>query len=233
MIEVPSWCSESTAQTHFNWVAPFYDPIMGWWEIPANLKALAHFQVSKQDAKILDLGCGTGLALCSMLKSLSINQRVTAVDSSLSMITRSRRRVNKSHFGESVDFVHGDAASLPMKSETFDACFSSFMLDMHAKEQRRKILRETWRVCKPGAHARWVVMDADPRSRWGKKTVKFYNRYYGHWNPIWMFFFPNYAPHCRPIDLTLDLQATGWQILSKEASYVTFFPVAIYHTQKC
>ena len=144
------------------------------------------------------------------------------------MLERSRRRLISKGLEEKALFHLGPAERLPFADRSVDALFSSFMLDMHDAPARQTLLREAGRVLKPGSRARWVVMDAKPKSLVARLLADAYRRCYGRWNWLWMLLFNGYAPHCRPIDLAPDLEATGWRIVERRHSFVTIFPVAIF-----
>ncbi len=232
--EARLWCDEDIAQTHFDAIARRYDYIMGWYEIPANRTTLKGVDAELSGAvapQVLDLGCGTGLGLLSWAKRTPDGARHFAVDTSTAMIERSTTRLEGHGLDHKVRFLQRRAENLPFADRELDGLFCSFMLDMHDTEKRREILKEAHRILKPGARARWVVMDAKPRGLVSKLLSFGYGVCYGRWNWLWMLFFPNYAPHCRPIDLEPDLAATGFRIVEKRWSFVTFFPVAIFITE--
>jgi ubiquinone/menaquinone biosynthesis C-methylase UbiE len=230
------WCDATTARTHFDTAAPFYDFIMGYFEIPSNRKSVRglSFDAAADPGApaALELGVGTGLGLAALLRRLPPAGRVIAVDSSPAMIRRASARIARRGHGGRVQFIEGDAARVPLPDASIDTVFSSFLLDLLPREHRVQVLRESRRVARPGATAHWVVMDAAPRRTFDRALSGVYNAGYRRWNPVWMKLFRGYAPHCRPIDLAPDLEAAGWHVEEKSRSYVSVFPVAIFRTRR-
>jgi ubiquinone/menaquinone biosynthesis C-methylase UbiE len=230
------WCDATTARSHFDRAAPFYDFIMGYFEIPSNRKCLRDLSfdaAADPDAPAaLELGVGTGLGLAALVRRLPPAGRVIAVDTSPGMIRRASARIARRGQGGRVQFIEGDAAHVPLPDASVDTVFSSFLLDLLPREHRVQVLRESRRVARPGATAHWVVMDAAPRRALDRALSALYNAGYQRWNPIWMTLFRGYAPHCRPIDLAPDLEAAGWHVEEKTRSYVSLFPVAIFRARR-
>ncbi len=95
----------------------------------------------RKDAKVLDVGCGTGKfvhKLWNVTKGIEIH----GVDLSNEMIERARSKQG----GESINFVVGDVENLPYESKTFDivTCSNSF----HHYPNQKKALSEMRRVLK-------------------------------------------------------------------------------------
>lgn len=88
--------------------------------------------------KIVDIGCGTGLASAPLIES---GYRVTGVDISVPMLGRARARFPEAHF------VEGAAEDLPFQPQQFDAaiCAQAF----HHFD-RTAAMREILRVLRPG-----------------------------------------------------------------------------------
>jgi demethylmenaquinone methyltransferase/2-methoxy-6-polyprenyl-1,4-benzoquinol methylase len=100
------------------------------------------------DARLLDLGTGTGDLACTALREFS-SVRVTAVDFTIEMLRRARRRDARPAW------LSADAACLPFPGQTFAAAVSGFLLrnvpDVAA------VLREQFRLLQPGG--RIVILD--------------------------------------------------------------------------
>nr|WP_209690168.1 class I SAM-dependent methyltransferase [Methanomicrobium sp. W14] len=89
-------------------------------------------------AKLLDLGCGTGLFMQRYLKSGGV---AFGIDISRGMIKKAKCRNNSEVF-------EGTAEVLPFKSETFD-CISSILAFSYLQDPAGT-LEEIFRVLKPG-----------------------------------------------------------------------------------
>lgn len=231
--EVPLWCDADTARGHFDSSARFYDYIMGYFEVPANRRAVRTLAPRLGERPtVLELGVGTGLGLVTLLRRLPAGGRVLAVDTSDGMIARTRERLAAHGLLSRVEFLREDAARTSLAAGSVDAVYSSFLLDLLDVPKRRAILREAYRVMRAGASGSFLVMDAAPRGRIDRALSALYNAGYARWNPVWMALFDGYAPHCRPVRLHELLEEAGFTVLRKDRAYVTAFPVAIYHVVK-
>ncbi len=113
--------------------------------------------------KILDVGCGTGLASAPLVQN---DYDVTGVDISEPMLARAR-----SHYPQS-RFICASAESLPFDAESFDLVMSAQALH-HI--DRSAAMREMLRVLKPnGIVAIWwkYLMSDDRAKRLGEETMR-------------------------------------------------------------
>lgn len=113
----------------------------------------------------LELGCGSGSATRPVLETFP-RARVTALDLSspyLKVAQDNLRRYSK------VNFLQGDATNLDFKNETFNVVYSVFVLHELPKAERGALLREAFRVLKPGGLlviADSLQMDDEPELNW-------------------------------------------------------------------
>lgn len=99
--------------------------------------------------RILDVGCGTGLALARLAETQN-GLSLAGVDLSAEMLTRAQHR-----FPKTVLLARGDAHHLPFASASFEAVITSNMLHFLAEPARA--LDEAARVLAPGG--RLIVTD--------------------------------------------------------------------------
>jgi demethylmenaquinone methyltransferase/2-methoxy-6-polyprenyl-1,4-benzoquinol methylase len=99
---------------------------------------------------LLDLGSGTGDMAVEAQRQYPVG-RILALDFTLAMMRRGRRRTHAPR-----DWAAGDALHLPLADKSFDTVVSAFLLRNVADLQQA--LKEQYRVLKPGG--RWVVLDA-------------------------------------------------------------------------
>ena len=116
--------------------------------------------VGDRPARILDVGCGTGV-FASRLRAASPAVEVYGVDLVSEMLHKGRERW-RSHRGH-VFPVQGDSERLPFATGSFDivTCSNSFH---HYPRQDRAVL-EMARVLKPGG--RLMIVDGYRDSFWG------------------------------------------------------------------
>lgn len=123
--------------------------------------------ILKRDAlnegRWLEIGCGSGSATRPVLATFP-KVRVTALD-----LSRSYLKVAQENLREfdNVDFVQGDGTALDFKDETFDAVFSVYQLHEMPRAEREKLVREAYRVLRPGG----LLLFADSLQRDDDKSL--------------------------------------------------------------
>jgi SAM-dependent methyltransferase len=148
-----------------------YDGSADWYDehcAAFTLQATAAIRklVGPGGGRCLDVGCGTGLHLATLV---DLGWAVVGVDSSGDQLRRARERA-----GDKIELVEADATDLPFPDDTFDAVLTAFT---HTDiDDFGALLRETARVLRPrgrlafvglhpcfvGPHARFVGDDDPP-----------------------------------------------------------------------
>ncbi|MCQ1536676.1 methyltransferase domain-containing protein [Methanosarcina sp. KYL-1] len=149
---------------------------------------------------ILEIGFGTGQGIFELAGSVGNSGRVCGIDISEKMCAITRSKVEKAGFSERVQLVCGDAAKLPFPSESFDAIFMSFTLELFDTPEIPIVLQECRRVLKKDGRLCVVAMKQkhDPTL-----MIKLYEWAHGK--------FPNYVD-CRPIFVREMLEDAGFCI---------------------
>jgi SAM-dependent methyltransferase len=104
--------------------------------------------------RVVDVGCGTGDDVRAMAHLVGSTGRCVGLDSSTTMIEAARQRT---HAGERVEFLVGDAENLDLADQSYDACRADRVLQ-HLTDPR-KALVNMFRVLRPGG--RLVVFEPD------------------------------------------------------------------------
>jgi SAM-dependent methyltransferase len=82
--------------------------------------------------RILEIGAGTGDQTLLLARAVGEDGRVVATDLSEGMLAVARERVEAAGLGN-VEFLAGDAGSLQLEAESFDAAVAGFMLMLVAE----------------------------------------------------------------------------------------------------
>jgi ubiquinone/menaquinone biosynthesis C-methylase UbiE len=124
-----------------------WDKIAPEWhtykEIPSKL---SEEFLSKQKGNVLDLGSGSGRHLTTIK-----NGEMFLVDFSKEMIKLAEDKAKNKKI--KAKFHVSDMAKLPFEDNLFDAAISISAIHCTPKSQHKKIVKELFRVMKPGAKA--------------------------------------------------------------------------------
>jgi ubiquinone/menaquinone biosynthesis C-methylase UbiE len=112
------------------------------WRNPA-VKALR----LRQGATVLDLACGTGLNFPYLIDRIGSEGKIIGADCTHAMLERAQRKLVRNRW-DGVALVEGDAANLPLASESCDAALCSYA--MAIIPDHRQAIAEAIRVLKPG-----------------------------------------------------------------------------------
>lgn len=106
-----------------------------------------YYSVPKRsDIKILEIGCGPGGGPSWYIAREGF--AFYGIDGSATAIEKAKKRFERE--GLHGEFVVGDIAKLPWPNETFDCVVDVVSLQCNSEEGTRDILREVYRVLKPG-----------------------------------------------------------------------------------
>jgi phosphatidylethanolamine/phosphatidyl-N-methylethanolamine N-methyltransferase len=120
--------------------APVYDGLA--WPMERGRQRAIEWLSPKEDARILLLGCGTGLDLMY----LPAAAKVAALDAVPAMIRRTKVRARR--LSVTVDARVGDARALPFDDGSFDVVLLHLFLSVVGDPE--SVLSETARVLAPG-----------------------------------------------------------------------------------
>lgn len=117
-----------------------------WDEYKKIASQLSEDFLSKQKGNVLDLGSGSGRHLTNIK-----NGEMFLVDFSKEMIKLAEEKAKKKKI--KAKFHVADMAKLPFEDNLFDAAISISSIHCTPKSQHKKIIKELYRVMKPGAKA--------------------------------------------------------------------------------
>lgn len=180
-------------------IAPLYGLLEGFWERKARAAGLDALE-ARRGERVIDVGCGPGLAVCEMAAAVGSEGRVIGVDLSSEMCALAGRRLQGCARSGTDAVVQADAVHLPFADSSFDAGFMSFTLELFDTPEIPAVLAECRRILRPGG--RLVVVALDKR-RPPPPMQRAYE--WGHER------FPHVLD-CRPIHVEASLLEAGYSI---------------------
>ncbi len=132
---------------------------IGLW----NSESIFFEKYLKKDNYILDLGCGAGRTTFGLYKLGYKN--IIGVDIAENLVDYAKKYSNDKNIR--IDFEVGDATQLRFADNTFDAVIFSYngMQCIPGEENRKKVLKEVYRVLKPNGYYIFTAHDRhDPKS---------------------------------------------------------------------
>ena len=146
------------------------------------------------EARLLDVGCGTGWAVEYATQQRGIGMGV-GIDLSAGMIAQAHEA--RGHL-PSACYVRADAEALPFAQDTFDAAMCTF--SFHHYSSPVDAMRGVRRVLKPGGA--FFVLDNNRASFWGC---------YALWDVYFRWFEPGHVRYLTSPELTGLFQEAGYR----------------------
>ena len=132
----------------FGMLTRLYDPVMKLiMPEDAFKNSLVRQANIGKDKRILDIGCGTA-TLTILIKKSHPDGEVIGLDGDPKILEIARSKVSESGFDIALDT--GMAFELPYPDQYFDRVFSSLMFHHLTRENKKRTLKEVFRVLKPG-----------------------------------------------------------------------------------
>lgn len=126
----------------YDTIAPLYDSGPGRARVvDPELLALIERRGSSDVLSVLDISCGTGNQLVASRQALP-DATMVGVDRSSGMLRQARPK------SPDIGWVQADAAALPFPARRFD--FISCQFAFHHFQAKTRMLRDTFRVLRPG-----------------------------------------------------------------------------------
>jgi cyclopropane fatty-acyl-phospholipid synthase-like methyltransferase len=143
------------------------------------------------DARVLDLGCGSGLPATRAI--VAEGHAAVGVDVSLEQLRRARRNV------PAAEFIHASALDVDLPTASFDAVVSFYVIDHLPRELHGDLLASIHRWLRPGG---WLLVTFEANEQPGV---------IGEWLGAPMFF-----SHFDPATSEQLVRAAGFEIISAE-----------------
>jgi ubiquinone/menaquinone biosynthesis C-methylase UbiE len=153
---------KSRARLFYKYLSKVYDQVNAFvFTEPMRDDAIEHLDLAAGD-RVIDVGCGTGFGTEGLKAHTS---EILGIDQSPHQMAKARERLDER---ELIGFAMGDAENLPVKTDAFEAAWSSGSIEYWPDPVAG--LSELRRVVEPGGHV--VVVGPDYPDSWiGRKLA--------------------------------------------------------------
>ncbi len=193
--------TKDETKAFYNKISRVYDLLADQSEEPVRQAGLEMLN-ARSGEKVLEIGFGTGHCLVILAQAVGSTGKVYGLDLSDEMLKLAQENLEKEGLADRVELICGDAMELPYPSETMDAIFMSFALELFDTPEIPKVLAECRRVLRPGG--RIVVVGVSKEGE-GGVILQVFEWTHKH--------FPNLMD-CRPIFVRNALEEAGLRIES-------------------
>lgn len=191
--------SRDHARAYYNTIARVYDALAAHSEAAMCEAGLEMLAVSKRE-RVLEVGSGTGSGLLRLHQAVGAWGFVVGLDLSERMLERARAILQKDCGTAGPELCQGDACHLPFVSESFDALFASFTLELFDTPEIPAVLAELQRVLRPGGRIGVVSISREGEPGLATGIYEWMHRR-----------FPKLLD-CRPIYVQRALEAAGFKV---------------------
>ncbi len=195
-------------------ISRWYDPLEGYWEGKPKQVGLQMLGVQRGEV-VLEVGFGTGHGIVALAQGVGEFGKVYGIDLSPRMVEQTRIRVSQKGLAACVFLKNGDAATIPLDADFFDAILMSFVLELFDTPEIPHVLSECYRVLKRGGRVCVVSLSKAGPSTWMRNLYE-----WGHER------FPSVLD-CRPIFVQKALEAAGLQPRDASRTSLWGLPVEI------
>lgn len=137
------------ARASYDRLSGTWDLVSGRFEAPHRARGL-ELLAAREGERLLEIGFGTGTCAVALGHAVGPSGSVKAIDLSPGMRSVASQRVEAAGLQGRVELVTGDAAALPWSEGSFDAIFSSFVLELFDTPELPQVLAEWRRVLRAG-----------------------------------------------------------------------------------
>ncbi len=167
----------------------------------------------KAGERVLEIGFGTGHSFVKLVQQAGDSGLVAGVELSPGMIEVAQKRMQAKNPGGNVQITQGDGTLLPFVSDSFDAIFLSFTLELFSDAEIPVVLKECHRVLKRDGRLGVVSL--------AKRDVlacRLYEWGHARWPALL---------DCRPIEIRKSLEAGGFRVQAAKVQTMWGLPVEI------
>ena len=132
----------------YDWLTPLYDFLIRWSIRESAFKQHLVEQAGiERGHRVLDLGCGTA-TLTILVKQAYPQARIVGLDADPRILEIAQRKIVRAGLGVALN--QGMACDLPYPNGSFDRVLSSLFFHHLKHEQKKRTLKEVFRVLRPG-----------------------------------------------------------------------------------
>jgi len=145
---MPNSTNHYVPALRFRWLTRIYDPVVAITTRESVFRSRLLGQVNApNNARILDLGCGTG-TLARLLCEKYPHASVSGLDGDPEILAIARNKTKQT--GETISFDEGLSFEMPYLDSSFDTVVSTLFFHHLTRENKLQTLSEVLRVLKPG-----------------------------------------------------------------------------------
>lgn len=213
---LPARLSQQAVPRTYTWIAPTHDLLAVLVEARARRLGLAWAGVADGE-HVLEVAVGTGLSFRPLLRA-NPHGWTEGVDLTPAMLRRARRRAARVPT-DRYRLRLGDAYDLPFEDDTFDVVLNSYMFDLLPEPDFERVLREFYRVLRPGGRLVLVNMTDGDRP------------YHRLWEWIYRLH-PALLGGCRGVRAAPYLPRTGFVRVRRRFVSQWTFPSEVVYGEK-
>jgi ubiquinone/menaquinone biosynthesis C-methylase UbiE len=191
--------SKEQARLSYNKLSHWYDVLAGSFEKKPRELALQKLNVAEGE-RVLEVGFGTGHCIVALARSVGGSGSVAGIDISEGMLDVTSQRVREAGLTDRVELRRGDATHLPFESDSFDAIFTSFTLELFDTPDIPVVVAECKRVLRQGGRICVASMSKEGEAGVLLKLYEWAHR-----------ILPSYVD-CRPIFVRKALEEGGFKV---------------------
>ncbi|MEW5867826.1 MAG: methyltransferase domain-containing protein [Chloroflexota bacterium] len=206
--------SKAEARANYNRLSRWYDALAGSSEKKYRQLGLQALAVQPGES-VLEIGYGTGQALLALAQAVGPTGKVTGIDLSDGMCAQAQHCLTAAGLAGRVELLVGDAAQLPWATDSFDAVFMSFTLELFDTPEIPQVLQHCLRVLRPGGRLALVTMTKSEKPALAECIYE------------WFHARMPAAVDCRPIFAQAALRQAGFEVRSARALRMWGLPVEI------
>jgi SAM-dependent methyltransferase len=201
----------------FDWLTSLYDPLLRWGMREETFKRqLIHQATIQPGQRVLDLGCGTG-TLTILIKQSVPEAEVVGLDGDPKVLEIAGSKAVRAGLNLRLD--QGMAYKLPYPDSSFDSVLSSLVFHHLESDDKRKTMREVYRILRPGGE--FYLLDL------GRPY-----KIYGHILSIWDRWLERAGDNVKGL-LPVMMGEAGFELVEESDYFTTIFgSLSLYRGRK-